>query len=136
MGDEALPTEKIGAFHWVKLGLTSATTIKWIVLLVLGAGTLTNEAVQNTAADLVGWAETEEEDSTIPEGETVVPAAGMNPEVRISLISHKSALDKYGAEITALRAEILQLEERREAGSERGDATLEGRIIRLEGYHD
>ena len=136
MSDETPPANQIGAFHWVKLGLTSATTIKWIVVLVLGAGTLTNETVQNAASELVNWSPVEEP-LPIPEGETVVPdVVGINPQVRQSLRSMNSAVNAHKGELAALREDLRKLEERREAGSELGDATLEQRIVDLEEYHN
>jgi hypothetical protein len=131
---EELPAEKIGAFHWVKLMLTSATTIKWLVVLILGAGTVTNSAVQEQVMSVF---ETSEEVPPIPAGETTVPEApGINPLVTQSLNAMDRKLGTHDAEILSLKEDLFELEQRRTAESDRDDDQLGTRIQTLEGFHD
>ncbi len=137
MGDEELPADKIGAFHWVKLMLTSATTLKWLIVLILGTGTVTNSAVQETVMNALpgDWGE-EEESLPIPDGETTLPAPGINPEVRQSLNALNRAVNTQAGEIQSLKEDLFELEQRRKADSDRDDSTLEKRIVGLEEFHD
>ena len=131
MDDEEIkPARMSRFFHWCKLGFSSIGPIKWLVLLVLGAGTATNEAIQNTVMDALT-----SEPLPIPAGETVVPNT-ISPELRQSLNSMDRKLGTHDAEILSLKQDIFELEQRRTAESDRDDDQLGTRIQTLEGFHD
>lgn len=106
MGD-SLPSEQIGTFHWIKLALTSATTIKWLVLLVLGAGTVTNQSVQNAAVGLLpAWGS--EESLPIPDGQVSAPTAdavgdAFRAQVKQSIRSLNAAVNANTSSINSVR---------------------------------
>lgn len=120
-------------YHWVKLGFSSIGPIKWIILLVLGTGTATNESVQSTVTELF---ESEPATLPIPEGETVLPPPGINPEVRQSLGALNSAVNKQASQIKALQIELRELEERRMEQSDAKDLKLDARLTEIEGLVD
>ena len=128
-------------FHWAKLLITSAPLLKGLAVIIitgLGWGTASNPYVQKTIASAFEVEEEAPEPLPIPAGITTVPAAApaINPEVRQSLASMNAAINAHTGALKAIREDIRQLEERREAGSERDDAALEARIVGLEGFHD
>jgi hypothetical protein len=139
MEEEVLaPTQMSRFYHWVKMGLTSAGTIKWIVFLLAGTGAATNATVQEMLVDnLPSWGDATEVVVPIPTGQTVVPQpAGINPQVILSLQSLQAAVDQHTAALLAVKEDLIELEERREAESDRDDDVLENRIVGLEGFHD
>ena len=122
----------------MKLALTSATTIKWLVMLVLGAGAVTNATVQDTLQEMLpSWGQ--DESLPIPEGEVVAPSTSVNQaddafraQLTQSLHSMKRLLDKHSGEIKVLALEIDEMEERVEAESDAGDLKLDERLTHVE----
>ncbi len=106
---ETLPAEKIGAFHWVKLALTSVTTIKWLIVLLIG-GAATNSDVQGLAKDILpSWGQTET--LPIPDGQLTTPtidatADSFRAQVRQSLAAMNKAINTNTAKNAALEKRV------------------------------
>ena len=118
------------AFDWVKLFLTNWTAAKGIVValtMLLGAGTVTNPAVQ----ERLGFA-----DTPIPKGQTPTPekdspADVWRGQVDQSLKALVKAVDDNTAEQKALRLELDEMRQQLEAQRERGDDALRRDIDEL-----
>ena len=141
MGDEELPVENIGTFHWLKLFLTSAATIKWIIIgsmSVLGLGTVTNPVVQEKVMSLLDPV-VEEKPLPIPAG--YVPRApvatgpdfsAFHAQVKQSLAAMKIAIDSHTAQLTQLRAALVVTETQLAKERAYQDLQLDGRITAIE----
>ena len=134
--DEA-KAARIPWYKALKLFILNLPVIAKVVMLVIGlwGGTMAAPEVYEKLSALT--AEDPPPPLPIPAGITVVPETiTVNPEVRQSLASMNAAINAHTGALKAIREDIRQLEERREASSERDDAALEARIVGLEGFHD
>ena len=119
------------AFHWVKLLITSAPLLKGLAVILItfmGFGTATNPMIQEQLASVF---ESEPVTLPIPVGQ-VPPAPTVSPDdsafkaqVRQSLTAINAAVNQQSAQIEALKAELSEVEERRENESNRMDLKLE-----------
>jgi hypothetical protein len=118
------------AFHWVKLLITSAPLLKGLAVILItfmGLGTATNPMIQEQLAAVFE----SEPPLPIPVGQ-VPPAPTVSPDdsafkaqVRQSLTAINAAVNQQSAQIEALKAELSEVEERRENESNRMDLKLE-----------
>jgi len=141
MNDEELPVDKIGTFHWFKLFLTSAATIKWLIIgsmSLLGLGTVTNPAVQEKVMNLIDPV-VKEEPLPIPAGYVPLAPTAAGPDhsafhaqVRQSLASIKIAIDSHTAQLTQLRATVVEVEIQLAKESAYQDLQLDDRITVIE----
>jgi hypothetical protein len=142
MAAEETP-EKIGFIHWMRLLLTNAATIKWLIIggmSILGVGTVTNPMVQEKAVTIfetvTGTAEPEI--LPVPEGEVpptpvaVRDDSAFHAQVRQSLAAMKQAIDNNKAGIIIIGLDIDELEDRREIESDANDLKLDGRLKAVE----
>ena len=121
------------AFHWVKLLITSAPLLKGLAVILItfmGLGTATNPMIQERLAS-VFESQPIEPPLPIPVGQ-VPPAPTVSPDnsafkaqVRQSLTAINAAVNQQSAQIEALKAELSEVEERRENESNRMDLKLE-----------
>ncbi len=101
-----------GLFDWFTLFLTNWTAVKGLVtllVLLLGAGTVTNEAVYT---------------KLIPQGQVVSDTDALD----VTLESMKSAIDSNTAGKAEIREELREIREQLANERARGDAQLRNEI--------
>lgn len=134
MGDEELPADKIGFFHYLKLFFTNAPVIKGVIVVgmsILGLGTVTNPIIQKQVASVF---QDEPVEEILPTTDTVVPTvAGPNydsfhAQVRQSLESMKRSIDAQGAKLNLVVEELDAVEARREVESQADDKKLDEKV--------
>lgn len=137
MGDEELPADKIGFFHYLKLFFTNAPVIKGVIVVamsILGLGTVTNPVIQEQVASVFQ----SEPEEPLPTTDTVVPAApgpnydSFHAQVRQSLESMKRSIDAQGAKLNLVVEELDAVESRREVESDAKDRKLNERLMAVE----
>lgn len=130
MGDEELPADKIGFFHYLKLFFTNAPVIKGVIVVVmsiLGLGTVTNPMIQEQVASVFS------SEPDLPTTDTVVPTESKNydsfhAQVRQSLESMKRSIDAQGAKLNLIVEELDAVEARREVESQADDKKLDEKV--------
>ena len=101
-----------GIFDWITLFLTNWTAVKGLItllVLLLGAGTVTNEAVYT---------------KLIPQGQVVSDTDALD----VTLESMKSAIDSNTAGKAEIREELREIREQLANERARGDAQLRNEI--------
>lgn len=101
-----------GAFEWMTLFLTNWTAVKGLVtllVLALGAGTVTNEAIYT---------------KLIPTGQVVSDTNALD----VTLGSMKTAIDSNTAGISDLQDELRKIQDELAKERARGDAQLRNEI--------
>lgn len=132
MGDEELPADKIGFFHYLKLFFTNAPVVKGVIVVtmsILGLGTVTNPMIQEQVASVFK----SEPEEPLPTTDTVVPTESKNydsfhAQVRQSLESMKRSIDAQGAKLNLVVEELDAVEARREVESQADDKKLDEKV--------